>query len=432
MKLKMRSKVLSAIIGAACLAAPVEGWSAPAEELAAPVEGLSADTVPAMFSKPLEWRVGVQISPSWVPGTNSYVRGKNPDNAKVNSSFGGDLRADFSFNPATREGMLYPGLYQGIGLGVNGYFHSGLLGTPVSAYVYQGAPIVNLSERLSLDYEWQFGASFGWKHYNKETAEDNVAIGSPVTAHLGLAVKLNYQLSSRWALSLGIGANHYSNGNTSWPNGGINTVGASIGIAYIINPQGGFGDELQGGLEGEGLRGYRKTQRVLAEEADRHKWMYDIMAYGAWRKRVVTVGYPAEPTLCPGRFGVLGMQFSPLYKLNRWASVGPALDIQWDESSGLEPYWVEGSYNENIKFKRPPFGKQLSLGFSAHAELTMPIFSVNVGLGYDVLNPKGDKAFYQSLTLKTFITKNIYLNTGYRLGNFHDPQNLMLGVGLRL
>lgn len=62
----------------------------------------------------------------------------------------------------------------------------------------------------------------------------------------------------------------------------------------------------------------------------------------------------------------------------------------------------------------------------------MPIFAVNVGLGYDFLNPKGNKRFYQSLTLKTFITRNIFLNVGYRLGNFKDPQNLMLGVGVRL
>lgn len=52
-------------------------------------------------------------------------------------------------------------------------------------------------------------------------------------------------------------------------------------------------------------------------------------------------------------------------------------------------------------------------------------------MGYDIVNPKGDKAFYQSLTLKTFITRHIFINTGYRLGSFKDPQNLMLGVGVR-
>lgn len=69
---------------------------------------------------------------------------------------------------------------------------------------------------------------------------------------------------------------------------------------------------------------------------------------------------------------------------------------------------------------------------SAHAELTTPIFALNTGFGYDIVCPYGDKRFYQSLTLKTFITRQLYLNTGYRLGNFKNPQNLMLGIGIRL
>ena len=156
------------------------------------------------------------------------------------------------------------------------------------------------------------------------------------------------------------------------------------------------------------------------------------MAYGAWRKRVVNIGDPAEPQLCPGKFGILGLQLSPLRRINRWVSVGPSLDVQWDESAGLSPYWVEGTTGDMIRFVRPSFGKQLSVGVSAHAELTMPIFSLNGGVGYDLINPKGDRAFYQTLSLKTFITKNVYINTGYSLRNFKDPRNLMLGVGFRL
>ena len=133
-----------------------------------------------------------------------------------------------------------------------------------------------------------------------------------------------------------------------------------------------------------------------------------------------------------GKFGIVGFQFSPLRKLNRYVAVGPSLDLQWDESAGIEPYWVEGTTGNDIKFERPPFGKQISVGLSAHAELTMPIFSVNAGIGYDFVNPKGDRRFYQSLALKTFVTNNLFLNVGYRLGDFKTPQNLMLGVGVRL
>lgn len=376
----------------------------------------SADTVPEMFSRPVEWRIGTEVTSAAVLATNSYLRGDNTLGKKISDTFGGALRADFSFNPATREGMLYPGLYQGIGLGMSGYLPKELLGTSMSVYVYQGAPIYCFNDRLSLGYEWQFGAAFGWKHYNKDFSENNVAIGSPVTAHMGICFKLTYRLSDRWGLFFGAGANHYSNGNTSLPNKGVNTIGASIGFAYVLNPQ----------------RKQEDAANTITNGNDSKRWIYDIRAYGAWRKRAVAIGYPEEGVICPGKFGVMGLQLSPSYKINRYFAAGPSLDFQWDESGGIRPYWVEGSYNENIKFKRPPFGKQISLGLSAHAELTMPIFSIDIGLGYDFMHPKGEKSFYQSLTLKTFVSRNFYINTGYRLGNFKDPQNLMLGIGVRL
>lgn len=375
-----------------------------------------ADTIPSGFSRPLEWRVGAEFSPAFVPGTNSFLKGNNPRNKRISTNLSGDIRADFSFSPATREGMLYKGLYQGLGIGANTFFPSDLLGTPVSAYVYQGAPIIHFNNRLWLGYEWQFGAAFGWKHFDKESAVDNAAVSTSVTAHMGISMKLHYSLSDRWSMSFGIGANHYSNGNTTLPNAGVNGIGASIGLACVINPQ----------------KDSPASDVNIETEADRGHWFYDIIAYGAWRRRIASVGEFTEEQLCPGKFGVAGLQFSPMRQLHRCVAVGAALDMQWDESAGLAPYWIDGSYDENIKFERPPFGKQLSVGLSAHAELTMPIFSINAGLGFNMLNPAGEKRFYQSLTLKTFVSRSVFLNAGYRLGNFKDPQNLMLGIGVRL
>lgn len=375
-----------------------------------------ADTIPTMFSRKPEWRIGVDVSPAWVPATNDFLGGYNPRDKRINATLSGDVRADFSFNPSTRQGILYPGLYQGLGIGVNTFFANSLLGTPVSAYVYQGAPIIHLNSRLWLGYEWQFGVAFGWKHYDADTADTNSAVSTPVTAHMGVGLKFHYDLTDRWQLSFGLSARHYSNGNTSWPNAGVNSIGATIGVAYTFNP----------------MPKAPASNTELETEADRHGWFYDITAFCSWRKRVISVGDPPEPQLCPGRFGILGVQFSPMFKLNRWAAAGPALEMQWDESAGLEQYWVDGTFGDEIKFRKPPFGKRIGIGLSAHAELTMPIFSVNIGLGYNALNPKGNKAFYQMLTLKTFITRHIYINTGYRIAAFKHPQNLMIGIGVRL
>ncbi len=381
---------------------------------AAYINVYSADNmVPSGFRMLPQWSIGADFTGGYVFGTNSFLKGNNEEGRIINSTFGGSLRAGFRFNPNSREGMLYKGLYQGVAVEIHSFNAGRLLGTPVSLYTYQGAPFVHLGSRLSLGYEWQFGAAFGWKHYDKDISPDNGAVSTSVTAHMGLGLRLCYDLTERWQLSASLGVTHYSNGNTSLPNAGVNAVSAALGVAYIINPLGEAG----------------AAPAELIADADRKHWFYDIVVFGAWRRRVINVGY--EPQLCPGKFGVLGVQFAPMFKFNRYFAAGAALDMKYDESSGLLPYWVDGTYDENIKFYRPPFGKQLSIGISAHAEFIMPVFAVNAGLGYDIMSPKGEKRFYQSLTLKTFVTDKLFLNAGYRLGNFKDPQNLMLGVGVR-
>ncbi len=373
-----------------------------------------ADTIPGAFDGPLGWRVGIETSAAFVPGTNSFLRGETPDGGRVWRSFSGAVHAGFSFNPRSREGMLYPGLYQGLGLDARSFCAKSMLGTPVSAYVYQGAPVVRFGDRLWLGYEWKFGAAFGWKHYDRETAGYNASVSTSVTARMGLGVKMCFRLSQCWTVGLGREADQFSNGNTSYPNGGVNTVGAVIGLTYVIEPQAGVGGMMDGAY--------------LAEDC--HDWFYDITVYGSWRKRGLIID--GEAQMCPGRFGVVGLQFSPMRRLNHVVAVGASLDLQYDESSGLASYWVEGTSGDEILFWRPPIYKQLSAGVSAHAELTMPLFAVNAGLGYDFLKPAGDKRFYQSLTLKTFLTKRLYINVGYRLGSFKEPQNLMVGLGFRI
>lgn len=375
------------------------------------------DSIPSGFELPVRWHVGADIASEYVIGTDNYLRGANPEGKNIDASLIGAIRADFSLNPATKEGMLYKGLYQGIGLGIRTFFHNSLLGTPGSAYVYQGAPFANFGSRLHLGYEWRFGIAFGWHHTGSDPIETSSVISTAVTAHMGVALRLQYDLSDRFTLSAGIEGTHFSNGNTSWRNAGLNSVGASLGLAYILNPQ----------------NNSVTPAPSLIEEADRGRWFYDIMGFGAWRQRLVYIPINGKETeaLAPGKYPVFGIQVASARRLNRWVAVGPALDLQWDKSADMSRHWKEGTSSSNLSFYKIPFRDQISLGLSAHAELTAPFFSVNAGIGYNLINPKGDRAFYQSLTVKAFATKHLYLNVGYRLGAFKDPHNIMLGVGWR-
>ena len=84
----------------------------------------------------------------------------------------------------------------------------------------------------------------------------------------------------------------------------------------------------------------------------------------------------------------------------------------------------------SIQFYRPTLREQIAAGLSLRAELTMPIFSVAIGFGHNVIYKGQDMTgFYQLAALKAHFTKHLFLHIGYKLRKFHDPNNLMLGLG---
>lgn len=343
------------------------------------------------------------------------------------SALSGHVRYAFGYSESTRQGRLYPGAYQGVGVGVTTFFAGGLTGTPVSAYLLQGAPIVRVARNLTFGYEWNFGASFGWKEYEDRPVVDgggdasgaplNIIVGSPVNAYINLGFMFDYRLSAAWGLRAGIDLTHYSNGNTSWPNPGVNMIGARVGLTYTFDTR----------------RGRYEQPRTLADNADiepmKPHLSYDLVLYGAVRKKMTRID--DMPQVLPGHFGIAGLNFAPMYNFNRFLRAGVSLDVQYDESSDIKKYWVDGTTGDDVKFYRPSFFHQVSAGLSARGELVMPIFSINAGMGYNLIGNSDSKNFYQVLALKVNVARGFFLHIGYQLNSFKNPNNLMIGVGYR-
>lgn len=362
--------------------------------------------------------IGIDIRPSYVFPTHEFFKGSNHTGKSINSTFAGHLKYGFKFSPDSELGKLYPYAVQGIGIGYNTFFNSEEIGNPLAVYVFQTSRIATFSRRLSFDYEWNFGASFGWKKFDEVTNPNNRVVGSKVNAYINLGFLLNWQIAANTNLRAGIGVTHYSNGNTSYPNSGVNTIGASIGITRS------FG-------------GGRNGKETLDEQSkpifDRYI-SYDLIVYGATRKKGV---FPEDhsPLLAPGSFAIIGLNFNPLYNISRYFRAGLSLDMQYDESANIVQYIANDeipSTSEELKFYQPSFREQFSAGLSVRAEIVMPIFSINLGIGKNFICKGSDtNSFYQTFVLKTNITKHIFLHTGYQLYKFKDPNNLMLGIGYR-
>lgn len=365
-------------------------------------------------TKPVH-RIGMDLRPSYVFPTRGFFSGNNAKGKSVNTQLAAHLRYSFQFSPASRLRQLYPYAYQGVGVAYNTFPQTSEMGNPVAVYVFQGSRIARFSSRLSLDYEWNFGASFGWKKYNRETNPYNDVVGSAINAYISAGFFLNCQLSPKWNLTAGIDFVHYSNGNTNYPNSGVNTVGARIGLSHTLGQE----------------AGRQHVSEHWGKLSGRQRFCYDFVVYGSTRKRGI-MWDEEHGELIPGSFGVAGFNFNPMYIVNKYFRTGISLDAQYDESANLREFRVEGTGGENIKFYRPPFREQIAVGVSLRAELNMPIFSVNVGIGHNLFFTGEDTCgFYQILALKTFLTRHVFLHVGYQLNNFKNPNNLMLGIGYR-
>lgn len=362
--------------------------------------------------------IGFDIKPSYVFPTHDFFRGTNNAQKKINSTYSGHLKYGFKFSPDSKMGKLYPYAVQGIGVGYNTFSNTKEMGNPVSVYVFQTSRIATISPKLSFDYEWNFGVSFGWKKYDEKKNPMNMVVGSKVNAYINLGFLLNWQMTSNTSLRAGIGLSHYSNGNTRYPNSGVNTLGASIGVTRSFG--GGKAHDVASPVSVKPLFGQYIS--------------YDLIVYGATRKKGV---FPENqnPILAPGSFGILGLNFNPLYNFNRYFRAGLSLDMQYDESANIGKHIANdnvGAANVDLKFYRPSFKEQFSTGLSVRAEIVMPVFSINLGIGKNFICKGSDtNSFYQTFVLKTNITKSIFLHTGYQLYRFKDPNNLMLGIGYR-
>lgn len=390
------------------LAFSAVGKKLEAQTVVKPIEQQNDSTNHALIHQ-----IGFDIRPGFVVPTNSFLEGDNAQQQKINQSLSLHLKYAFRFNKDSYLGRLYPNAYQGIGFSYHTFFCPGELGNPVSVYAFQGAPIIRFSPRLSFDYEWNFGASFGWKKYDKQYNPQNDAIGSKINAYINLGFILNWQLHPQWKLAAGVDFTHFSNGNTHYPNGGLNVIGGRIGVVRTF------------GAEDDASRAIAPGRLSVKPHVS-----YDLMVYGGTRKR----GFIKDgtPSLVPGSFGIAGINFAPMYNLNNYFRAGISMDAQYDESANIKDYKLERNYSGELKFHRPPFREQFAVGLSLRGELVMPIFSVNVGIGRNIICSGDDtKGFYQILALKTYVTRHLFLHVGYQLSKFKDPNNLMLGVGYR-
>lgn len=104
-------------------------------------------------------RLGIEGRAGYIFPTSSFLRGENDMRKIMRSVCSAHLKYSFRLPPGTAADRVYGSSYQGIGLGYFDFGNRREMGTPVALYAFQGARIAGITPRLSLNYEWGFGAS---------------------------------------------------------------------------------------------------------------------------------------------------------------------------------------------------------------------------------------------------------------------------------
>ena len=343
--------------------------------------------------------IGANVRPSYVMPTHGFYNGFNSMEKALRFSESAHINYAFELSQES---------YQGIGLGLQSFNAHSLIGTPVSVYLFQGAPVVALNDRLTLDYEWNFGLSAGWKG-------DQDLMGSSCNVYINVGLFARWKMSQAWDLILGPEYTHYSNGDTSFPNSGANTINLRIGLRGYINRPDDYNYDPK-------IFTFEKSDLSLAQHLT-----YDITAFGAWRSDRMLVD--GRLNIIDKAFPIAGVQFNPLYHFNKYLSAGASLDLIYDRSANLIASLDE---NKQLSYSYPSFLRQCAAGLSVRGELKMPVFAVNIGAGYNFTGAGSDlRGLYGVFALKTFLTDSLFLNVGYRLGSVLYAHNLMFGLGWR-
>ncbi len=157
----------------------------------------------AYYSRPHIYQLGFEARPGYIFPTNRFLKGENNKNKRIEEVYSTHFRYSFQFRPDSYVNKIYRGVYQGIGFAHYGFGNKEEVGNPLAIYLFQGATIAPISRRISLNYEWNFGISGGWKPYHEEFNSYNGMMGSKFNAYMNANFYFKQQLSPQFDLIYG-------------------------------------------------------------------------------------------------------------------------------------------------------------------------------------------------------------------------------------
>jgi hypothetical protein len=326
------------------------------------------------------------------------------------------LKAGYNSTGNSWQDAAYGMPYYGVGLYMADFGRRNDLGRPVSVYLLQGARMAPLSRNLSLNYEWNLGASMGWKEYDAFDNPENVALGAGTNAHVGVGLYLDWRVSRLFDLHAGADLTHFSNGAQRMPNKGLNMYSIFVEASYNFGRR---GDD-------------RMADAPAPPDYTKHLVSDVYVTMSSRRIQVDTTGTNLPDIYIDHKFKVLGLNYSLMRAVNYRYRYGLGTDLTYDESAGS---WAERVYNprDGKEYDVVRYGtmrQRLSLGLTAKGEVALPGYSIFANLGWQVYrgNARG-KRLYQIVGVKVYLHDQFFGTFGIRSNHFSKAQYLFWSLG---
>lgn len=260
--------------------------------------------------------------------------------------------------------------------------------------------LLNRNNSHQLKLTSGFGLGYATSPFDKEENPKNWAIGSKVVA--AVLLKLQYQhdyLIGNLGVHAGFSLIHYSNGSFNVPNLGINTIAATVGVHYDLNPKTQAPDRV---LEKENLKEPIHINAVLRAGFNESLVngsglfpFYTLSAYGDKKlTNVSTITFGAD-------------FFFPVFMKDY---------IEWDSIQNDEPI-------SDADWKRA--------GLFAGYEMNMHSFSVIGQIGYHVYYPyEYVSRIYERFGFKKRFGEYLFAALSLKINMFR-AEGLEFGLGYR-
>jgi hypothetical protein len=286
--------------------------------------------------------------------------------------------------------------YPDVGFALS-YFNYGndMLGESFAGTFYMDF-ILKRTRRFEVLVKVGTGIGYHTRPYDRETNNQNVAVGGHFTNDMQFRLGLNYKLTERWKLTGAITISHFSVAALTQPNKGVNIVTANLGCTYLLNNT---------------IPEYEPIDESYTWDK---RLKYNIsFSYGL--KKIPPIGGP--------NFPVYVLTFYVHKQVSRISIFNAGID--GFSNTALKEEMRQSDIDPNTLDHR-------RIGLMGGYELKMNRISILAQLGVYIYRPyKTDKPVYQRFGLKFYLGNKVFLHYGF-VTHFAKADHSEWGIGITI